>query len=316
LTGIAIGRFLNLSAGSFLIGAGLGILLATVGQDRLRMIGLGAAVFFLGAWRLAVAVPNFDSSHISAHNDSFRIATLTGVISDFPDTRDDYIGLRIRSDSIRYSDSEAPQSLTGNALVRADRFSSFSYGDRVEALGILETPPEFEDFSYRDYLARQGIFSLIANASVTTVATGKGNPILHLLFGLRQRALDTLYSIFPDPEASLLAGILLGIESGISSDVREAFNDTSTTHIIAISGFNITILAALVISLTGRTFLSCESGHHGWAGFIRAFPWPVDLGSGLALGGCDRDDIGKSVRPLGCRISAVLRSHTRPRSVC
>jgi competence protein ComEC len=253
LTGIAIGRFLNLSAGSFLIGAGLGILLATVGQDRLRMIGLGAAVFFLGAWRLAVAVPNFDSSHISAHNDSFRIATLTGVISDFPDTRDDYIGLRIRSDSIRYSDSEAPQSLTGNALVRADRFSSFSYGDRVEALGILETPPEFEDFSYRDYLARQGIFSLIANASVTTVATGKGNPILHLLFGLRQRALDTLYSIFPDPEASLLAGILLGIESGISSDVREAFNDTSTTHIIAISGFNITILAALVISLTGRT---------------------------------------------------------------
>ena len=50
-----------------------------------------------------------------------------------------------------------------------------------------------------------------------------------------------------------MAGILLGIESGISSDVRDAFNDTSTTHIIAISGFNITILAALVISLTGRT---------------------------------------------------------------
>ncbi len=253
LAGIAIGRFLNLSAGSFLIASGLGLLLAIVGEDRLRMIGLGAAVFFLGAWRLAVAVPDFDSSHISAHNDSFRIATISGVVTDFPDIRDDYIGLRVRSDSVRYSDSEAPQSITGDALVRADRFSSFSYGDRVEALGILETPPEFEDFSYRDYLARQGIFSLIANASVTTVATGEGNPILHLLFGLRQRALDTLYSIFPDPEASLLAGILLGIESGISSDVREAFNDTSTTHIIAISGFNITILAALVISLTSRT---------------------------------------------------------------
>jgi competence protein ComEC len=253
LTGIAIGRFLNLSAGSFLIASGLGLLLTIVGQDRLRMIGLGTAVFFLGAWRLAIAVPDFDSSHISAHNDSFRIATLAGVVTDFPDIRDDYIGLRVRSDSIHYSDSEAPQSIIGDALVRADRFSSFSYGDRVEALGILETPPEFEDFSYRDYLARQGIFSLIANASVTTVATGEGNPVLHLLFGLRQRALDTLYSIFPDPEASLLAGILLGIESGISSDVREAFNDTSTTHIIAISGFNITILAALVISLTSRT---------------------------------------------------------------
>ena len=253
LTGIAIGRFLNFPAGSFLVAIGLGLLLAVVGEDRLRTVGLGTAIFFLGAWRLAVAIPDFDSSHISAHNDSFRVATLAGVVSDFPDIRDEYIGLRVRSDSIRYSDSEEPQSITGDALVRADRFATFSYGDRVEALGILETPPEFEDFSYRDYLARQGIFSLVANASVTTVATGEGNPIVHLLFGGRQRALDTLYSIFPDPEASLLAGILLGIESGISSEVRDAFNDTSTTHIIAISGFNITILAALVISLTSRT---------------------------------------------------------------
>ena len=253
MAGIAVGRFLNLSAGSFLIASGLGLLLAIIAEDRWRPIGLGVAVFFLAAWRLAVAVPDFDPAHISAHNDSFRVATLTGLVSDFPDVRDEYIGLRIKSDSIRYSDSDAAQPINGDAFVRADRLSSFSYGDRVEALGILETPPEFEDFSYREYLARQGIFSLIANASVTTIATGEGSPILHLLFGLRQRALDTLYSIFPDPEASLLAGILLGIESGISSDVREAFNDTSTTHIIAISGFNITILAAIVISVTGRT---------------------------------------------------------------
>ncbi len=253
LAGIAIGRFLNLSAGSFLIASGLGLLLTIVGEDRLRMLGLGAVVFFLGAWRLAIAVPDFDSSHISAHNDSFRIATLTGVVSDFPDIRDEYIGLRVESDSIRYSEFEDFQAITGDALVRADRLSSFSYGDRVEVLGILETPPEFQDFSYRDYLARQGIFSLIANASVDIVATGEGSPVLHLLFGFRQRALDTLYSIFPDPEASLLAGILLGIESGISSEVRDAFNETSTTHIIAISGFNITILVALVISLTSRT---------------------------------------------------------------
>ena len=253
MAGIAVGRFLNLSAGSFLIASGLGLLLAIVAEDRWRTIGVGVAVFFLAAWRLAVAVPDFDSAHISAHNDSFRVATLTGLVSDFPDVRDEYIGLRIKSDSIRYSDSDAALPINGDALVRADRLSSFSYGDRVEALGILETPPEFEDFSYREYLAQQGIFSLIANASVTTIATGEGSPILHLLFGLRQRALDTLYSIFPDPEASLLAGILLGIESGISSDVREAFNDTSTTHIIAISGFNITILAAIVISVTGRS---------------------------------------------------------------
>ncbi len=253
LAGIAMGRFLNLPASSLLIASGLGLLLAVVGEGRLRRLGVGATVLFLGAWRLSVAVPNFDSSHISAYNDSFRIATLTGVVTDFPDVRDEYIGLRVMSESIRYLDSDSPEIIAGDALVRADRFSSFSYGDRVEVLGILETPPEFQDFSYRNYLARQGIFSLISNASVTILSTREGGPVLQILFDLRQRGLETLYSIFPDPEASLLAGILLGIESGISSEVREAFNDTSTTHIIAISGFNITILAALVISLTGRT---------------------------------------------------------------
>ncbi|MFV1858729.1 MAG: ComEC/Rec2 family competence protein [Anaerolineales bacterium] len=248
-----MGRFLNLPAGSLLIASGLGLLLAVVGENLLRWLGVGVAVLFLGAWRLAVAAPEFDSSHISAHNDTFQIMTLTGLVTDFPDVRDEYIGLRVASDSIRYLDSDVPQEITGNVLVRADRFGSFSYGDRVEALGILETPPEFQDFSYRDYLARQDIFSLMSNAWVTTLATREGNPVVQTLFSIRQRALETLYSIFPDPEASLLAGILLGIESGISSEVRDAFNDTSTTHIIAISGFNITILAAIVISLAGRT---------------------------------------------------------------
>ena len=253
LAGIALGRFLNLPAGSLLIASGLGLLLAVVGENRLRWLGVGVAVLFLGAWRLAFAVPEFDPSHVSAHNDTFQIVTLIGLVTDFPDVRDEYIGLRVASDSLRYSDSRGTQEITGKVLVRADRFGSFAYGDRVEALGILETPPEFQDFSYRDYLARQDIFSLMSNASVTTVATREGNPVVHILFSIRQRALETLYLIFPDPEASLLAGILLGIESGISSEVRQAFNDTSTTHIIAISGFNITILAALVISLAGRT---------------------------------------------------------------
>lgn len=54
-----------------------------------------------------------------------------------------------------------------------------------------------------------------------------------------------VYTLWPDPEASLLAGILLGIESGIPPEVREAFVATGTSHVIAISGFNITIVAAL-----------------------------------------------------------------------
>jgi competence protein ComEC len=57
------------------------------------------------------------------------------------------------------------------------------------------------------------------------------------LYAFRNHALETIYAILPDPSASLLAGILLGIDSGIPRDVTDAFSATNTAHIIAISGF-------------------------------------------------------------------------------
>jgi competence protein ComEC len=51
---------------------------------------------------------------------------------------------------------------------------------------------------------------------------------------------------------SLVEGILLGNDSGLSPEVTNAFRATSTTHIIAISGFNIGIVAALFSTLFGK----------------------------------------------------------------
>jgi competence protein ComEC len=72
------------------------------------------------------------------------------------------------------------------------------------------------------------------------------------LYAFRDRAFSLVYRLYPDPEASLLAGILLGIETGIPRSVTRAFQDTGTAHIIAISGFNITILAGLFAQIFGR----------------------------------------------------------------
>jgi competence protein ComEC len=56
------------------------------------------------------------------------------------------------------------------------------------------------------------------------------------IYDLKRSALRVIYKIYPDPEASLLAGILLGVESGIPEPVKQAFKATGTSHIIAISG--------------------------------------------------------------------------------
>ncbi|MGB9521571.1 MAG: ComEC/Rec2 family competence protein, partial [Anaerolineales bacterium] len=63
---------------------------------------------------------------------------------------------------------------------------------------------------------------------------------------------QTIKHIFPEPQAALLSGILLGIESGIPKSLQDAFIKSGTAHIIAISGFNITLLAGLFMAIFSR----------------------------------------------------------------
>jgi competence protein ComEC len=58
----------------------------------------------------------------------------------------------------------------------------------------------------------------------------------------------------PQPESGLLEGILLGLENDIPSSLKQAYRDTGASHIIAISGFNMTLIATLLIVAFSRVF--------------------------------------------------------------
>jgi competence protein ComEC len=219
-------------------------------QSRLFVIFFTISI---AAWRAYVAQPELDKVHVSRFNDFTRPVQLTGVVVSPPDVRDSYVGLRVEAESIRAGQDEA-RPVHGFVLVRAERYLTWSYGDRIRASGYLATPPDDELFSYREYLARQGTFSMLKSRSTVRLAVDQANVFYGWLYHLRGHFHRSVRALFPEPEASLLSGILLGIESGIGPDVRQAFNATGTTHIIAISGFNITIIAGMFISFFGRAF--------------------------------------------------------------
>jgi len=177
---------------------------------------------------------------------------MDGVLVEPSDVRDTYINLRLRLEQLHPVGDDLSIPVRGLLLARVSTDASYNYGDRLRLQGHLETPPENENFSYRDYLANQGIYSYIAYPSSSLIQQGQGNPIYSALYAFRQRSLDVVYSLFPDPEAALLAGILLGVQSGIPQEVQEAFRLTGTSHIIVISGFNITIIAGLFTFLFSR----------------------------------------------------------------
>jgi competence protein ComEC len=223
-------------------------------NHRARLIWISVIFAICGGIWFTFRSPRFDQNSLSTYN-GIGPVTLEGVIDADPDMRDTYLNLRVNADRLTLPDRSS-RPIEGAALVRPARPATVRYGDRVRVSGQLTAPPEFATFNYADYLARQGVYSMIDRPQVTVLEHDRGNPVLARIYGLRNRAYEVLQQILPEPQASLLSGILLGIDAGLPASVQGDFRATGTSHIIAISGYNIVILigifSTLTVGLVGR----------------------------------------------------------------
>ena len=223
----------------------------------------------LGAARFQSTQISITPQQLAWYNDRETRQVVEGVILAPPERRDQYTLLTVEADRIRSVETPAFTSVGGRLLARAPLGGNWRYGDRVGLEGWLSTPFANEEFSYRDYLAHQGIYSYFncgydKEVCAQILQRDLGSPLWSAIYSLRQRAVEMIYQLYPDPEASLMAGILLGVEGGIPEPVRRAFNDTGTSHIIAISGFNFAIVAGLFVGFFGWLL-------GRWRGMLAAF---------------------------------------------
>ena len=218
-------------------------------------LGLLLAAFCLGGWRYVSTRVLVAPGYVAYYNEHGTVQ-LTGTIIKPPEYRDAFTHLTLQVEELQLlSEGEQmvdPESIRGMVLVQVHPGSDWAYGYRLRVIGQLSTPPENANFSYRDYLARKEIHSLMINPKIDRVEFSQGNFLKSFIFNLQARAYVVLQQLYPSPESDLLAGILLGRDQGLSPDLQEDFRRTGTSHIIAISGFNIAILAGLFSSLFTR----------------------------------------------------------------
>lgn len=125
------------------------------------------------------------------------------------------------------------------------------YGDIVRLSGRLEAAPVLETFSYQETLARSGVYAVLQATEVTKLAEGQGPPLRQAAVAVRDQAetiIDELYPRRP-VEAGLLKGALLGLNHRLPDDAVEALRRASLSHLIVVSGFNITIVVLGVVGL-------------------------------------------------------------------
>jgi competence protein ComEC len=209
-------------------------------------------LFCLGGLRYSLANEPPGLNDLAWYNDKGEVL-LSGWVSSDPSRRDRTTLLRVEVDRLVVADPSRNR-VHGTAQVMLPPGEDWQYGDRVLLLGKPQTPPVNEDFSYRDYLAAQGVHALLSYPRITHEEGQAGSAFLRWIYSVRRAGLALLERLYPAPEAQLLQGILLGVDENIPTAVADDFRATGLAHVIAISGFNMSILSGLFLSLFKRVF--------------------------------------------------------------
>lgn len=262
--GVGVFSFVNADF-VFVYSAGvIGILLLIVFWRNIdfRKFAVWFLFFLAGGARIIFAHPDIkDSKHIAFYNGTDIL--FEGVVSQESDVRVDHQKLTISAScvdecSVEYQkDREVEENkkcssfgcspVSGRVLVKAPIYTKYKYGDYLRVSCKIETPEMIEDFSYDKYLARYDIYSVCWRGDIEKISSNKGNFVMREILSFKDYFIKTINQIISEPYSSFLAGLLVGARRGIPDYLLEAFNRTGTTHIIAISGTNITIIAAVII---------------------------------------------------------------------
>jgi competence protein ComEC len=118
--------------------------------------------------------------------------------------------------------------------------------DRVELTGRIRPPPPDD---YGAYLARIGAVGTLRADGIELLPSA--GSLSATLEGWRRAASDALAGAIPEPEGGLAAGILIGLRDRVDRDLAADFATAGASHVVAISGWNIAIVASTLAAVAG-----------------------------------------------------------------
>ncbi len=277
LTGIALGILaVDGQAGSFallaaLLAAVVAGLLVPLRRPVVAIACVGLAIgLALGGWRGSAAALPAGPASVSGLVGRGELE-MAGTVVDDPRPRGATQQVVLEEIVAARPDHQAVP-IRGRILATIPRSVAVAVGNRLALVAAVEAPAAFDGFDYPAYLARQGIGGLVRVRGATVLDGPSRTGPAQLAATARRWLLGGLNDMVPEPEAALGAGILLGVRSSIAPEIADAFAVAGLTHVVAISGWNIAIVAAIVGSLF-RPLEQRPGGH-----------WLAPAGAATAIG--------------------------------
>ncbi len=122
--------------------------------------------------------------------------------------------------------------------IKTGEFPKYKYGDAVLVEGTVKE---------NTFISREG--EEVTELVVEGPHIEKSEPIMPIswVFQMRQRIITSFVSLLPPDASALFLGVTLGVREEFDRDLYQAFADTGILHVVAASGSNVSILAAVLL---------------------------------------------------------------------
>ena len=241
--GAYLGSLVSPPLYAFLLAFVLGSVIALLWRRKPAFLwaGLCLIVLFGGIgcyhWRVSEAT-------VQSFNDSGRVE-IKGEVARDPELEGSAAKLSLSAREIKINGDW--QETSGKVLIYTGAFPSYSLGDWIKVTGELESPAAVENPDYRDYLAQHGFRSTMSYPQIGFMQRG-------WLCSTRNRLSESLSRALPEPQDSLAQALLLGIRSHLPDTLADSFRGSGTSHIVAISGMNVAMLAGVILGVAAWLF--------------------------------------------------------------
>lgn len=234
----------------------------------LSVVFLGCLFFKLSSksfYNIFILVLVFFVGYFISVKDARKIQCIEHVVSQLIRNKSE-ISIPAKIDRISSSDrrslyfasSESAENFVGCGLKRVGFFFAHSSSKlvplhaEVVVRGSVREIRSFKTdtdrwFDYEGFLSVEGVyFELNLTNDPHQVSQYRKSSILGL-FGLRDNMTQLIDRLYEAPVSALVAGILLGEKKALGKKLSEAFQRTGLTHIVVLSGSNVSIILQTVM---------------------------------------------------------------------
>lgn len=251
ISGVALALTIGLGVVYLWVGAGSALALIAWGALAHSKRAFLAAVFIaaavLGVLRVDIFLSAQRQSSLLpyANADTKDKKIVEGVVVNDPERRETSLHTTVAVTKINGTPAQ------GELLAMLGRDTPVAYGDTVVLQGGIAEPQPFVTgtghlFDYKGYLEVQGISAIMPQAKmlgVTHYGFAPNYIFQTILFNTKHLFEQSVEKLFPEPDGSLLEGILLGERRGIPQNITDAFVASGLVHVVVLSGHNITIVS-------------------------------------------------------------------------